>query len=177
MLFEDEMSAWQDGTLHTTWAPKGEQPMVDTYGKRNTAHIYGAVEIAEAPRFHYQFADVFSGKTFHEFLVELVRSYDAKVGISPKLFLIIDNGPCHNLSPEGKEWLANNKDRIELFRLPPYSPEYNGIEGCWKTTRRMATHNAFHATPQARDDALIRTFERFKAEPSLIAGHVRRFCG
>ncbi len=149
--------------------------MVDTYGKRNTAHVYGAVEVAEAPRFHYQFSDVFNGKTFYAFLVALVAAYDAAIGKPPKLFLIIDNGPCLNLNDEGKAWLAANKERIELHRLPPYSPQFNGIEGCWKTTRRMTTHNAFYATPGDRDAALVRTFERFKAQPALIAGHVRRF--
>ena len=150
---------------------------MDTYGNRNTAHVFGAVEIAEAPRFHYEFADVFNGKTFHAFLVALVAAYDVVVGTPLKLFLIIDNGPCHNLSDEGKVWLAANKDRIELNRLPPYSPQFNGIEGCWKTTRKLTTHNAFFATRQARDAALVRTFERFKAEPALVAGHVRRFHG
>jgi hypothetical protein len=128
---------------------------VDTYGNRNTAHVFGAVEIAEAPRFHYEFAEVFSGKTFHAFLVALVAGYDVAVGTPPKLFLIIDNGPCHHLSDEGKVWLAASKDRIELNRLPPYSPEYNGIEGCWKTTRKLTTRNAFFATPAgARHRAL-----------------------
>jgi hypothetical protein len=116
VLFEDESSYWQDGTLHRTWAPVGQQPVVDTYGKRNTAHVYGAVEIAEEPRFHYQFADVFNGKTFHAFLVALVAAYDVVVGRPRKLFLIIDNGPAHNLSADGKVWLAANKHRIEWDR-------------------------------------------------------------
>ncbi|MFN9809917.1 MAG: transposase, partial [Deltaproteobacteria bacterium] len=53
---------------------------------------------------------------------------------------IIDNGPCHRLQPEGAEWLTRHRDRIELHRLPPYSPELNGIEGVWKTTKKRTTH-------------------------------------
>ncbi|MEK7753012.1 MAG: transposase [Acidobacteriota bacterium] len=177
LLFEDEVSFWQDGSAHRTWAPIGQRPVVDTYGNRNTAHVFGAIEIAEEPQFHYAFADVFSGVTFHAFLVGLLAAYDAQVAPAPapKLFLIIDNGSCHNLSAEGKVWLAANTHRIELNRLPPYSPEYNGIEACWKTTRRMTTHNAFFATRDDRDAALRRTFERFRADPQLVAAHVRRF--
>jgi hypothetical protein len=171
------VSFWQDGTLYRTWAPIGQQPRVDTYGNRNTAHVYGAIEVEQSPRFHYQFAEKFNGRTFHIFLQALLAAYDTGKGNPPKLFLILDNGPCHNLDADGKAWLAANGDRIALHRLPPYSPEYNGIEGCWKTTRKLATHNAFHPTPKARDDALIRTFEQFKAEPALVAGHVRRFHG
>lgn len=44
-----------------------------------------------------------------------------------KLFLIIDNGPCHWLDDDGKEWLRDNKDKVELYRLPPYSPQFNPV--------------------------------------------------
>ena len=163
--------------MHKTWAPVAERPAVDTFGKRNTAHVFGAISVGEEPDWHFQFAPVFNGHTFHVFLMALVATYDTTVGKPPKLFLIIDNGPCHHLDAPGKIWLAENNDRIELHRLPPYSPEFNATEGCWKTTRRMTTHNAFYATPEARDAALKSTFSKFQAQPNLIAGHVRRYCG
>ena len=74
-----------------------------------------------------------------------------------------------------QEWLAANRHRIELFRLPPYSPELNPIEGVWKTTKRTTTHNRFFRTTTERDAALTATFEHFNAKPASIAGHVARF--
>jgi transposase len=136
---------------------------------RKTAHVFGAVALHNA-RFTYQFAPVFNGHTFHQFLKLLVRRYRRR-----KVFLIIDNGPCHWLDDDGREWLARNAHRIALHRLPPYSPEFNPTEGVWKTTRRMATHNRFYATVEERDAALTRTFDAFNARPKLIAGHVARF--
>jgi transposase len=147
----------------------GQQPRVDTYGKRKTGHVFGAVTIEARPRFAYQFASVFNCGTFLTFLKKLVHRRRRK------LFLIIDNGPCHRLNDEAKAWLAANRARIELCRLPPYSPEFNGIEGVWKTTKRATTHNRFFETVEARDAALTATFERFIKQPRLIAGHVRRF--
>lgn len=146
----------------------GVQPRVPTYGLRKTAHVFGAISVDEA-KFHYRFAPVFNGHTFHEFLEQLVAHY-----ASQKIFLIIDNGPCHWLDDLGKEWLAKNAHAIELHRLPPYSPEFNPTEGVWKTTRKHVTHNRFFATVAARDGALTEAFERFRAEPELIAGHVAR---
>ncbi len=137
MLFEDEASFWLDGTLHQTWSRIGVQPRVDTFGLRKTAHVYGAVALDDAD-FEFQFADVFNGHTFHEFLLRLVAR-----GSGRKVFLIIDNGPCHWLDEAGKAWLADNGDKIELHRLPPYSPEFNPTEGVWKATRKRATHNRF----------------------------------
>ena len=170
-MFEDEASFWLDGTLHQTWARVGTQPRVDTFGMRKTAHVFGAISLEETPRFVYDFASVFNGQTFLAFLKLVVRRSRRKV------FLVIDNAPCHNLQADGKEWLAKNRHRIELFRLPPYSPEYNPIEGVWKQTKKRTTHNTFYRTTQERDAALTATFEEFRQRPSLIAGQVARFLG
>jgi transposase len=80
---------------------------------------------------------------------------------STALFLLIDNGPCHRLEPAGCDWLARNHHRLELHRLPPYSPELNGIEGVWKATKKRTTHNRFYPTVDERDAALIDTIETF----------------
>jgi hypothetical protein len=168
IVWEDEASFWLDGTLHQTWSRVGVQPRVDTYGLRKTAHVFGAVSISGG--FSYRFADVFNGHTFHEFLMQVVEQYAPR-----KVLMIIDNGPCHWLDEAGKEWLSKNGKKIELHRLPPYSPEFNPTEGVWKATRKMTTHNRFYATTSERDAALTSTFDRFKREPELIAGQVERF--
>ena len=169
ILFGDEVSFWLDGTLHQTWARQGQQPRVDTYGQRKTAHIFGAISLDQA-RFYYQFASVFNGQTFLRFLKHLVAQHPGR-----KIFLIIDNGPCHNLKEEGKKWLKEHGDCIALYRLPPYSPEFNPIEGVWKTTRKMTTHNRFFTTTEQRDAALRATFRKFQLHPALIAPQVVRF--
>lgn len=168
-MFEDEASFWLDGTLHQTWSPIGVQPRVPTYGQRKTAHVFGAISVEDAA-FHYRFAPVFNGHTFHEFLEQLVTHYNGR-----KIFLIIDNGACHWLDEAGKAWLARNAEAIELHRLPPYSPEFNPTEGVWKTTRKLVTHNRFFSTVEERDGALVEAFEQFRAEPSMIVGHVARY--
>jgi len=169
VAFEDEASFWLDGSLHWTWSPVGRQPRVETYGMRKTAHVFGAITIERRPHFHYQFAPIFNQRTFFEFLKRLVHRRRRKI------FLIIDNGPWHHLDEEGRRWLIANRERIELHRLPPYSPEFNGIEGVWKTTKKRTTHNRFFPTVEARDSALTDTFETFKKRPALVAGHVARF--
>ena len=144
-MFGDEASFWLDGSLHRTWARVGQQPHVDTFGLRKTAHVFGAMSVEARPRFAHLFAPVFSGATFLIFLKQLVRRSKRKI------FLIVDNGPCHNLAADGKTWLAAHRHRIELFRLPPYSPNLNPIEGAWKVTKKRTTHNRFrglHATAE-----------------------------
>jgi hypothetical protein len=70
---------------------------MDTFGLRKTAHVYGAIALEDA-RFTYQFAPVFNGRAFHAFLKLLVRRYRGR-----RLFIVIDNGPCHWLDEAGRE--------------------------------------------------------------------------
>lgn len=111
-MFGDEASFWLDGSLHRTWARIGEQPHVDTFGLRKTAHVFGAVGLEKSPRFRYMFAPVFNGDTFLQFLKHLVKRSRRKI------FLILDNGPCHNLKDEGKAWLSRNSHRDRLVPAP-----------------------------------------------------------
>lgn len=97
------------------------------------------------------------------FLKQLVRHSRRK------LFLILDNGSCHNLDDEGKVWLGANQHRVELFRLPSYSPNFNPTEGAWKETKKRTTHNRFFHTTDERDATLVATFRAFKSNPK--AGH------
>jgi len=113
---------------------------------------------------------VFNGATFFEFLRQLVARYDGR-----KVFLVVDNGSCHQLEDDGKRWLRENRHRIEIHRLPPYSPEFMPMEGVWKTTRKLTTHNAFFVTPNQRDAKLTQTFNLFQRRPKVIAAHVARF--
>jgi transposase len=168
-MFEDEASFWLDGTLHRTWSRVGHQPRVDTFGMRKTAHIYGAVSVEEKARFTYRFEPVFNAQSYLRFLKQLVTVFKGK-----KIFLITDNGPCHNLDDVGKAWLGENHHRIELNRLPPYSPEFNPMEPVWKTTRKMTTHNRFYRTTDERDGSLKKTFRTFQRRPALIQAHVER---
>jgi transposase len=56
-----------------------------------------------------------------EFMQQLIKNK------TQKLFLILDNLRVHH-SKIVKEWVESNKDKIELFFLPSYSPERNPDE-------------------------------------------------
>jgi transposase len=168
LLFEDEASFQLDPTLHWTWHRVGVQPRVPTRGERKTAHVYGALALDDA-KLTYSFTRVFNGDTFLQFLKRLVKRYERKI------FLIIDNAPFHRVGTGGRAWLEANADRIELHRLPAYSPELNAIEGVWKKTRRQATHNRYFRSPEERDAALRTTFRAFQRQPQHLVPCVARF--
>ena len=67
------------------------------------------------------YQDTMNQQRLIRFMERLVRSSEQKV------FLILDNLKVHH----GKlvaAWLEKHKDKIEMFFLPPYAPEYNPDE-------------------------------------------------
>lgn len=53
---------------------------------------------------------------------KLIKSNEGR-----KVFLILDNLRVHH-SKAVSQWADSNKEKIQLFYLPPYSPEYNPDE-------------------------------------------------
>ena len=51
-------------------------------------------------------------------------------GAKRKIFLIVDNGPSH-VSKKTKAFVTSISDKLELFYLPPYSPDLNPDELVW----------------------------------------------
>ena len=59
--------------------------------------------------------------TFLKFLRRVIKDAGQKV------FLIVDNLRVHH-AIKVRKWIDKHKDKIEIFFLPPYSPEHNPDE-------------------------------------------------
>jgi len=94
--------------------------------------------------------EIFDAETFRLFLIKLLLNADVgkkKDGKKKKILLVMDNARYHHakiLQP----WLEEVSDLLELFFLPPYSPDLNPIEMLWKKTRRNVTHNRYFSSLQ-----------------------------
>ena len=102
------------------FAIKGNPPVIPIESKRERVNIVSAINNYGTLRFMF-YDENMTQQRFIEFMERLVA--DAK----GKVFLIVDNLKVHY----GKivtKWLAENKDEIELFFIPPYSPELNPDE-------------------------------------------------
>ena len=166
-MFEDEASFRQSPTLHQTWAPLNSQPKIPTRGQRNTQKILGAVSLFDS-KFEYRHqTEYFNADTYISFLEQtLVPSFYKK---NRRVYLIQDNASYHK-KPEVYEWYKKHRDQVEMFLLPPYSPEFNAIERVWQYTRKHATHNRYFDTPHDLCDSLFKTFGDIQKNPKEISG-------
>lgn len=116
----DEMGARSDHQAGRSYAPRGRTPTRPGTGQRFGANVLSALTNRGDLAFMV-FKRRFKASVFLCFLRRLVRQARRKV------FLIVDRHPVHR-SRLVRAWLAHNADRIEMFFLPPYSPELNPDE-------------------------------------------------
>jgi len=154
ILFGDEASFPQWGTLSYTWARQGEQPLVKTAGKRKAYKTFGLIDYFSGRFFHASIAGKFNAESYQTFLTGVLSS------TNQHLFLIQDGAKYHT-SKAMQAFFQQQISRITVCQLPSYSPDFNPIEYLWRKVKLLATHNRYH--PQfdllvASVDAALRYF-------------------
>ena len=86
-----------------------------------------------------------------------------------RVYLIQDNASFHK-KPGVLEFFAKHSRQIEVFSLPPYSPDFNATERLWHYTRKESTHNRYFDRPDALCQSLFATFADMQRHPEKIWG-------
>jgi putative transposase len=71
------------------------------------------------------FAEKGNSATFKKHLKKVIKSLQDE-----KLIIVLDNVRYHH-AKKLKPFLEQNRERLELMFLPPYSPDLNPIERVW----------------------------------------------
>jgi transposase len=136
ILFEDEASFAQWGSLSYTCSRRGRQPEVPTSGKRKGYKVYGAIDYFTGRLFYQGIEGRFNSESYQAFLQMIMRQ------TRQHLFLIHDGARYHT-SQATKQFFETHHKRITAYPLPSYSPDYNPIEYLWKKTKQRGTHNKY----------------------------------
>lgn len=164
IFFADEAGVRSDHHAGTTWSPVGQTPIVKATGARFGFNMLSAVNAQG----HFRFMTVegtVTATVFREFLKRLL------VGVQRKVFLIVDGHPAHKAKLV-RTFVADNAERIELFFLPPYSPELNPDELVWNNVKsRVAKLGS--QTKEELKAAVHGALRRLQFLPDLVAGFFR----
>ena len=123
IFFGDEASIRSDYHSGTTWAPKGETPIIRTTGARFKINMLSAISAKGELRFMLTEERV-SADMFITFLKRLIQ------GVEHPIFLILDGHPVHH-SVKVRKYVESTAGMLELYYLPGYSPELNPDETVW----------------------------------------------
>lgn len=121
IYWSDETGVKKDSNWLGGFSRKGHTPVLKIQdGRWKSATRISAISNEGVVRYKIQDKPM-NQETFIEFLEQLLKEEPRKI------FLIVDNLAVHK-SKAVREWVQERKDRIELFYLPPYSPEQNPDE-------------------------------------------------
>ncbi len=152
----DEASLYLQATLQVVWAPIGETPVVKVDPGRDHMHFYGALNLQTGQEVVMR-SPIMNGATSVLFLHKLVAAYP-----NQPILLLWDRAPWHQ-GPAIRQFLADHP-AVEIFSLPPGSPDLNPQEHVWKETRAHVSHN--HLIKKL--DRLADQFEAYLTSTSFV---------
>ena len=116
----DETGLRSDESRHRGYAPRGQTPVLRIRARRTSLSVISAITNQGTVRFMI-YKGALRPAILLRFLQRLVR------GQTRRIFLILDNLRVHKAHPV-TAWVARHAAQIQLFFLPPYSPELNPDE-------------------------------------------------
>lgn len=166
VFFGDEAGIQSDHNSGMTWGPKGERVVVRSSGRREKVNLISA--ISKAGKISFMLVDgKMSSETFCTFLTRLMRQRRRPV------YLILDNSSIHK-SVTVRHHVEQYRGKLQLFFLPPYSPDLNPDELVWAD---LKGHGVHRKRLNGAGDLHRRTLSHMRSlqkRPGKVAGMFRK---
>lgn len=169
MLFEDEASFAQWGSLRYTWARRGQQPEGKTSGTRNGCKVFGAIEYCSGRLVSQGIEGRFASDSDQACLRTILAHTTAHL-------LLLHDGARYHTSQAPTQFLAQHADRLTVHPLPSYSPDYNPIDYLWKKTKKRATHHQYFKDFALLTVSVEKALAYFAMHPETVLGLFGRYC-
>lgn len=134
------------------WFLSGKKPKALFWWSNQKLNVFGAY--IEGKKLYYEFHPSQNTLTFLIFLKGFIKTLNK----NKKYLFILDNASWHKTDLI-KDLIAK-QNNIIIEYLPPYSPELNPIETCWKITREQITNSNCFRTIDKLKEKLISFWDR-----------------
>ena len=169
LLFGDECSFAQWGSLSYTWATRGQQPTVKTSGKRKAYKVFGLIEFFTGLFFYKAHTGKFTSVSYQAFVSEVLAQ-------TTQHLILIQDGARYHTSKAMEAFFAAHADRITVYQLPRYSPEFNPIEYLWRNVKKLATHLRYFPDFEDLVAKVNDKLQYLAGLPAQILGLMGRYC-
>ena len=144
IYFWDESGFRADAVHGKTWGVKGQTPVVERPGQRQSISAASAVNSKGG----FWFATYEGGLT-GELFVELLKKLMHRRRVPVRL--VVDGLPAHKKACV-KEYVASTKGKLSLHFLPGYAPDLNPDELVWSHAKRTGVaRNPLKAGEKLKD--------------------------
>ena len=150
-MFQDEAGFGRINKPKYCWCKWGNRPSVPCHHIREYRYAYGAVEPLTGESC-FLILPYCNTVCMNVFLKELSKQYPEDM-----ILLCCDGAAWH------KSQSLQVPENIELFYIPPYTPEMNPIEQIWKELRKLGFRNEIFVTLEKVVDRLCETICRLSS--------------
>lgn len=161
LLFGDEASFPQWGTLSYTWGRRGRQPLVPTSGVRKGYKVLGLIDYFTGYLFYQGWEGRLNSDCYAAFLKRVLKQTDQHL-------VLVQDGARYHTSAAMKSFFEQHAARLTVFQLPSYSPDYNPIEKLWKKIKQQETHLHYFPTFAALTERVDQALIKFADAPQEI---------
>ena len=165
IYFWDESGFRADAVQGTTWGVKGETPVVEVPGKRQSISAASAVN-SKGGFWFATYQGGMSAELFVAMLKLIMR------GRRKPLYLILDSLPAHKAKMV-RDYVEATDGKLKFFFLPGYAPELNPDELVWSYVKRTGTAKRPLASNEALQDRIEADLINLQNNPGLIRSFFR----
>lgn len=136
LVWMDEATVQSASQYGTTWGKIGLTPIIPEKLLPYKAKLIGSID-----QFGQTHMCIYEGRVDSSVICNYIKAL--MESRKDSIVLILDNAAIHKSSMVKKFVEDNYKDRLELFYLPPYSPELNPVELLWANIKSKKLHKYF----------------------------------
>jgi transposase len=109
-------------------------------GQRDWTGVLGAVS-EDGEEFYCQSDEYITGEHARKFILALSNEFDED------LIVVLDGAPYFRSSTVTE---LEDRDDLDFVRLPPYSPDMNPVEECWRQLKATLKNRFFEDLPDLK---------------------------
>jgi transposase len=160
VFFWDESGFRADAVHGRTWGVKGQTPVVERPGQRQSISAASAVN-AKGAFWYCTYEGGLTAELFVELLQKMMRHR------SKPVHLVVDGLPAHKTNLV-KRYVESTKGRLTLHFLPGYAPELNPDELVWSHVKRTGVARAPLRKGERLLDKIDAQLNEIKKTPRLV---------
>jgi transposase len=168
LYFEDESSIDLSPVLAKTWGPIGKKVVQKVTGNKGSVSAISAISSRGDLIFNIHKA----GKRFRSddiviFLKSMLNHHKSRT-----LVVVMDQAPCHK-SKKVQQFILSQK-RLNVFYLPPRSPEFNPDEKVWSHLKHHELKSHTAKTTQELRNLTRRKMRSMARDSNKVLGIFKR---
>lgn len=160
IYFWDESGFRADSVYGKTWAVKGQTPVVQVPGQRQSISAASAVN-SKGGFWFATYQGAMDGEVFVELLKKMM--YRRKKAIH----LVVDGLPAHKRLIV-KEYVQSTQGKLTMHFLPGYAPDLNPDELVWSHAKRSASKRGPLKTGEKMQARVDEELSKIKENPALV---------